>query len=56
MIEIRRQHPSLPGIAISGYGMEEDLARSRAAGFEEHLTKPISIDSLERALGRLLVR
>jgi PAS domain S-box-containing protein len=54
MGELRGHRPALPGIAISGFGMDCDLNRSRAAGFEEHLTKPITIDSLERALARLL--
>jgi CheY-like chemotaxis protein len=40
-----------PGIALSGYGMDEDVARSRAAGFIAHLTKPVDIDALDRVLG-----
>lgn len=40
----------LPGIALSGYGMEEDLARSRASGFFTHLVKPVDIRSLEAAI------
>ena len=39
-----------PGIALSGYGMDEDLARSRAAGFFTHLTKPVDIRVLESAI------
>jgi PAS domain S-box-containing protein len=42
----------LIGIALSGYGMEEDVARSRAAGFACHLTKPMSLDTLRAALRR----
>jgi CheY-like chemotaxis protein len=30
--------------------MEEDIARSRAAGFSEHLTKPINFQRLESAI------
>ena len=37
----------LSGIAISGYGMEEDIEKSRAAGFAEHLTKPIQMQELQ---------
>lgn len=37
-------------IAITGYGMQEDIQRSIAAGFSEHMTKPIDFDRLERAL------
>ncbi|HEY7215629.1 MAG TPA: ATP-binding protein [Thermoanaerobaculia bacterium] len=40
----------LKGIALSGYGMEEDLRRSREAGFERHLTKPIDFQSLQAVL------
>jgi CheY-like chemotaxis protein len=51
--ELRDELPNLVGIALSGYGMDDDLARSRAAGFATHLTKPIDIDSLARALSSL---
>ncbi|MGV3533309.1 MAG: response regulator [Chthoniobacteraceae bacterium] len=44
----------VPGIALSGYGMEHDLARSHAVGFVEHLTKPVDWPQLESALLRLL--
>ena len=40
----------LSGIALSGYGMDEDLARSREAGFVTHLTKPVDFHQLERAI------
>jgi CheY-like chemotaxis protein len=40
----------LSGIALSGYGMEQDIARGRAAGFTEHLIKPVSVQALDRAL------
>lgn len=33
-------------IAVSGYGQEEDRHRTRAAGFDHHLIKPISYDEL----------
>jgi CheY-like chemotaxis protein/two-component sensor histidine kinase len=37
-------------IAVSGYGQEEDVQRSREAGFDLHLTKPIDLERLERIL------
>ena len=40
----------LPGIALSGYGMEHDIARSRVSGFFTHLTKPVDIRVLESAI------
>ena len=39
-------------IALSGYGRPEDVARSRDAGFVHHLVKPITLETLERALER----
>jgi PAS domain S-box-containing protein len=38
------------GIALSGYGMEEDIRRSREAGFARHLTKPVDLDTLRAAI------
>ena len=40
-------------IILSGYGSEEDVARSRQAGFDEHLTKPIDFRRLLEVIGRL---
>jgi CheY-like chemotaxis protein len=44
----------LRGIALSGFGMENDISRARAAGFSEHLTKPINFDRLEESIQNLL--
>ncbi len=49
MSYLRDTH-GLPGIALSGYGTEEDLERSRQSGFSIHLTKPIDIHALEDAI------
>jgi signal transduction histidine kinase/ActR/RegA family two-component response regulator len=40
----------LRGIALTGYGMEDDVARSREAGFSRHLTKPVNLEQLETAI------
>lgn len=45
-----RERYQLKGIALSGYGMEDDMRRSREAGFEAHVTKPIDFDSLAAAI------
>ena len=37
-------------VALSGYGQAEDLQRSRAAGFDEHLVKPVNADKLDRVM------
>ena len=42
----------LPLIAISGYGTVDDQARSRLAGFDLHLTKPVPPSLLLRELSR----
>ena len=39
-------------IALTGYGQPEDHARSRAAGFDLHLVKPITADRLADTLAR----
>src|SRR5205814_728257 len=42
------------GIAISGYGMEEDIERSTRAGFSAHLTKPIDVQKLEETIQQVV--
>jgi signal transduction histidine kinase/ActR/RegA family two-component response regulator len=44
----------IPGIAISGFGMNGDIQRSREAGFAEHLVKPITMENLEAAISRVI--
>jgi CheY-like chemotaxis protein len=44
---------ALGGIALSGYGMEEDIRRSGQAGFVAHLTKPVDFARLEAAIRRV---
>jgi PAS domain S-box-containing protein len=45
--QLRSSHPTgLRLLALTGYGQDSDRARSRAAGFDAHLTKPIDIDVL----------
>lgn len=38
-------------IALTGYGTAEDKARSRAAGFQHHLVKPVNVDALREVAG-----
>ena len=49
LVELRNAH-GLPAIAMSGYGTDEDLERSRKSGFFIHLTKPVDIRALEAAI------
>ena len=37
-------------IAVTGWGQAEDKVRSRAAGFDYHLTKPVDVDLVEKLL------
>jgi CheY-like chemotaxis protein len=39
-------------VALTGYGQEEDVRRSREAGFNAHLVKPPDLPALERLLAR----
>jgi len=49
MIQLTRDY-DLRGIALSGYGMDEDFARTKQAGFIAHLVKPIDFTRLNDVL------
>jgi len=49
-----RLNKDLPGIALSGFGSEQDVNQAREAGFSEHLTKPINFERLEKTIQTLL--
>jgi light-regulated signal transduction histidine kinase (bacteriophytochrome) len=49
MRELREQH-RLKGIALTGWGMENDIRSSKEAGFACHLTKPVNFRSLTAAI------
>ena len=51
MRQLRKR--GIPGIAISGYGTAKDREEYRRAGFAESLVKPIDIDELLGAIGRV---
>jgi CheY-like chemotaxis protein len=42
-------------IALTGWGQEQDKQAAKAAGFDEHLTKPLDPDDVERILEKLLM-
>ncbi len=48
-----RSHYNLPAIALTGYGMEDDVERCREAGFGGHLTKPVSFEKLDAMIGKI---
>jgi two-component system CheB/CheR fusion protein len=41
-------------VALTGWGQEQDKQAAKAAGFDEHLTKPVDPDSVEAVLEGLL--
>jgi len=57
--EVVREMRALPEgqriavVAITGYGREEDRERSRAAGFDQHLVKPVDLDALHALLAEV---
>jgi CheY-like chemotaxis protein len=40
-------------VALTGWGQEEDRRRSREAGFDLHLTKPVDFHALRDVLASL---
>ena len=54
LMALLRARYQLRGIAVSGYGMDEDIRRSEAAGFAAHLTKPVEYPELHEALQHVL--
>jgi len=49
MQTLRSERPVL-GIALTGFGMENDIRRSQEAGFKHHLVKPIDLNKLDLLL------
>lgn len=56
--EVARRIKPLPSakrmklVALTGYGQDSDKRRALAAGFDEHLTKPVKVDRLQELLNR----
>lgn len=54
--QVARELRALPGlertrlVAVTGFGQEEDRRRSREAGFEHHLVKPVEPEALQELL------
>ncbi len=47
---IRRTSEKVRLVALTGYGQPEDIARTRAAGFDAHLVKPVDFDVLQTTI------
>lgn len=48
-----KKRQPLKGIALTGFGMEEDVRRSQEAGFDYHLTKPVDFAELRNVLAEV---
>ena len=48
-----KQKQPVKGVALTGFGMDEDIRRSKEAGFDFHLTKPVDFAELRTVLGQL---
>jgi len=53
LMQTLRSRHGLRGIALTGYGMEDDIARAREAGFISHLIKPVQFSELRTVLSSL---
>ncbi len=49
-----RQSYGIKGIALTAYGMREDIRKSQEAGFSEHLVKPVELARLNEVIRRVL--
>ena len=54
MRELVKRRGKLPAIALTGYGTEEDVERSKAAGFTGHITKPIDFTKLKETIRQII--
>jgi signal transduction histidine kinase/ActR/RegA family two-component response regulator len=52
-VKTLREQAATPAIALTGYGMEEDVRRCLASGFQAHITKPVNFSKLEAAIAEL---
>jgi two-component system CheB/CheR fusion protein len=43
-------------VAVTGYGRDDDVRRSREAGFDDHLVKPVDLATLQRITARQIDR
>jgi len=52
MRDLANRYP-IPGIALSGFGMDDDIHNSLAAGFSRHLTKPVDWEELKTEIQKI---
>ena len=56
MREMLDRECATKGIAVSGYGSQNDVQQSIQAGFSEHLVKPVAFDALREAIRRVILQ
>jgi CheY-like chemotaxis protein len=55
-LRANREGRPLRLVALTGYGQESDIERSRKAGFDLHLVKPVDLDTILRAIDSVQLR
>jgi len=48
----KQKHP-VKGVALTGFGTDEDIRLGKEAGFDFHLTKPVDFHELRNVLGQI---
>ncbi len=51
--DLRQRHPTLPAIALSGFGLPKDVLNSKEAGFVAHFVKPVDLQKLHAVIDML---
>jgi PAS domain S-box-containing protein len=51
--ELRQREPTLPAIALSGFGLPKDVVNSKEAGFVAHFVKPVDLQKLHAVIDTL---
>jgi PAS domain S-box-containing protein len=54
LIEKLRKKSDTPAVALTGFGMQQDIERAQQAGFDAHLTKPVNLQKLEATIWQLV--
>ena len=54
MRDLRKRHPRVRGVAVSGHAGPDHAEAASQAGFDRYLTKPVNVDELLDAVRRVL--
>ena len=53
IISQAKRKKAVKGVALTGFGTDEDIRRSKEAGFDFHLTKPVDVHELRSVLSQV---